>query len=224
MAMIKIRNLSKRYGEKVIYDNFNLDIEENKILVILGESGVGKTTLLNVLANLTDYEGQIEGIIGSVSMVFQKDYLVPNLTVEQNLKLVCKDKDVLSALDTVELGDCANQYPKSLSAGMSRRVAILRALLFNSNLIVMDEPTNSLDLGLKHKVYSMLKQLNKESKKTVVIVTHDIDEALSLADRVIVIKEGGVEYSYKFQTSIYERDIVGDECNFVRKELLLRLL
>lgn len=224
MAMIRIKNLSKRYADKVVYDNFNIDIEKNKTLVILGESGSGKTTLLNVLAGLTDYEGQIEGVDGSVAMVFQKDYLVPNLTVEQNLKLVCKNKDVLSVLRAVEMDDCAKQYPKSLSAGMSRRVAIVRVLLYASNLIVMDEPTNSLDVGLKNKIYSMLKQLKKDAEKTVIIVTHDIDEALSLADKVVVIKDGGIDYEYSFGSSIYDRNITDEECNLVRRELLSRLL
>lgn len=224
MAMIRIKNLHKNYDEKVVYDDFSIEIEENKVLVILGESGSGKTTLLNVLANLTDYEGQIEGVDGPVSMLFQKDYLVPNLTVEQNLKLVCKDKDVVEALKSVGMGDCAKQYPKSLSAGMSRRVAILRALLYNSRLLVMDEPTNSLDVGLKNKIYSMLKGLKRRSEKTIIIVTHDIEEALSLADNVIIVKDGKIEYDYSFNSSIYERDITGEECNLVRRQLLDRLL
>lgn len=224
MAMIKIKNLTKKYGDKAVYDNFNLEIKKNKILVILGESGSGKTTLLNVLANLTEYEGQIEGLDGAVSMLFQKDYLVPNLTVEQNLKLVCKNKDVLSALESVEMQDYAKYYPKSLSAGMARRIAIIRALLYGANLIVMDEPTNSLDVGLKAKIYTMLKQLKKECEKTIVIVTHDIDEALWLADRVILIKDGKIDYSYSFKSSIYSRDITDEESNLVRKELLDRLL
>ena len=224
MAMIKIRNLNKRYGEKVVYENFNLDIEKDKVLVILGKSGCGKTTLLNVLAKLTEYDGQIEGVDDSVSMVFQKDYLVPNLTVEQNLKLVNKNADVLSALEMVEMTECAKLYPKSLSGGMARRVAIIRAIIFKSTLLVMDEPTNSLDVGLKNKIYSTLKQLKKEYKKTVVIVTHDLDEALSLADRVIVLGDGQIDYDYSFRSSIYQRDITDEECNLVRKDLLKRLL
>ncbi len=224
MAMIKIRNLNKRYGEKVVYENFNLDIEKDKVLVILGKSGCGKTTLLNVLAKLTEYDGQIEGLDDSVSMVFQKDYLVPNLTVEQNLKLVNKNADVLSALEMVEMTECAKLYPKSLSGGMARRVAIIRAIIFKSTLLVMDEPTNSLDVGLKNKIYSTLKQLKKEYKKTVVIVTHDVDEALSLADRVIVLGDGQIDYDYSFRSSIYQRDITDEECNLVRKDLLKRLL
>ena len=224
MAMISVKNFSKKYGEKVVYDNFNLDIEENKILVILGESGSGKTTLLNAMANLTDYDGEILGVNPPVSMVFQKDYLVPNLTVEQNLKLVCKNKDVLKALKSVGMEDSAKSYPKSLSAGMSRRISILRALIFDSALLLMDEPTNSLDIALKNKIYDILKNLKDEYKKTVIVVTHDIDEALSLAERVVVLKGGELIYSYNFKSSLKERDIASEECNNVRREVISKLL
>ena len=135
-----------------------------------------------------------------------------------------KNADVLSALEMVEMTECAKLYPKSLSGGMARRVAIIRAIIFKSTLLVMDEPTNSLDVGLKNKIYSTLKQLKKEYKKTVVIVTHDVDEALSLADRVIVLGDGQIDYDYSFRSSIYQRDITDEECNLVRKDLLKRLL
>ena len=159
--MISVKNLNKTYGEKVVYEDFNIDIEKNKILVVLGESGSGKTTLLNVLAGLTDYQGEIIGNLSPISMLFQKDYLVPNLTVGENLKLVNSGVDVNLVLSSVGLEDCVNSYPKSLSAGMSRRVAILRSLIFNAKLLLMDEPTNSLDIGLKKVVYEMLiKQKN----------------------------------------------------------------
>jgi NitT/TauT family transport system ATP-binding protein len=194
------------------------------VLVILGESGSGKTTLLNVLAGLTDYEGQITGNVAPVSMVFQKDFLVPNLTVEENLKLVCKDKDVLSALDSVGLLSEAKLYPKSLSAGMSRRVALLRGFLYNSTLMLMDEPTNSLDIGLKHTVYQILKEQKKNYPKTIVVVTHDVEEALSIADRVVVLKQGEIVYSYDFKTSVEERTLTDSESNQIRKELLSVLL
>ena len=222
--MISVRNLNKNYGEKIVYKDFNIDIEENKTLVILGESGSGKTTLLNVLANLTEYSGEISGKVSPVSMVFQKDFLAPNLTVEQNLKLVCKDKDVLGALKSVGLEDSAKQYPKSLSGGMARRVAILRALLYDSPLLLLDEPTNSLDLGLKNTVYKMLKSMLERYKKTVVLVTHDIDEALFLADRIIIIKDSKIEYSYNFSDSPIDRDITGEESNTVRKKLIEYLI
>ncbi|MBQ8726651.1 MAG: ABC transporter ATP-binding protein [Clostridia bacterium] len=222
--MISVKNLTKAYGEKVVYKDFNIDIEENKILVVLGESGSGKTTLLNVLAGLTDYEGQITGEISSVSMLFQKDFLVPNLTVEQNLSLVCDGDRGLKMLEKFGLLQSAKNYPKSLSAGMSRRVALIRAMLYKSSLLLMDEPTNSLDIALKKLTYEMVKKQKFDDKKTVVIVTHDVDEALSLADRVVVLKNGELVYSYNFKTDLTNRDITGEECNAVRKNLIDNLL
>lgn len=222
--MISVKNLTKAYGEKVVYKDFNIDIEENKILVVLGESGSGKTTLLNVLAGLTDYEGQITGEISSVSMLFQKDFLVPNLTVEQNLSLVCNGDRGLKMLEKFGLLQSAKNYPKSLSAGMSRRVALIRAMLYKSSLLLMDEPTNSLDIALKKLTYEMVKKQKFDEKKTVVIVTHDVDEALSLADRVVVLKNGELVYSYNFKTDLTNRDITSEECNAVRKNLIDNLL
>lgn len=222
--MISIKNLSKNYGEKVVYKNFNLDIEENKVLVILGESGSGKTTLLNVLAGITDYKGDIVGNIKPVSMVFQKDYLIPNLTVEDNLKLVCKDKDVSKALESVGLLEEAKLYPKSLSAGMSRRVALLRGFLYESALMLMDEPTNSLDIGLKHTIYKILKEQKSIYPKTIVVVTHDVEEALSLADRIVVLKRGEITYSYEFKTKMEDRVVTDSESNQIRQKILKALI
>lgn len=224
MAMISIKNLVKTYGEKVVYDGFNIDISNNQILVVLGESGSGKTTLLNILAGLTDYQGEIIGDVSSISMLFQKDFLVPNLTVEQNLNLVCDGANAMEMLEKFGLKDNAKSYPKSLSAGMSRRVAIIRAMLYKSNLLLMDEPTNSLDIALKKLTYESIKKQKFEDKKTIVIVTHDIDEALSLADRVVVLKNGKLVYSYAFEGRLQDRDITGEECNQVRKNLIDSLL
>ena len=119
--MISLKNVTKRYGEKTVFENFNLDIEENKITAVLGESGSGKTTLLNMLARLTDFEGEISGV-ENVSMVFQRDRLVPHLTVKENILLVNENADVPALLGSVNLSGAENLYPKSLSAGMARRV------------------------------------------------------------------------------------------------------
>ena len=220
--MISIKNLTKMYGDKTIYSNFNLDIPERQILVILGESGSGKTTLLNVLANITDYEGEITGNITPVSMVFQKDYLVPNLTVEENLKLVCNEKDALCGLEYAGLLNSAKSYPKSLSAGMSRRVALLRGVLADASLLLMDEPTSSLDIKWKMAMDKFI-HCNKNDK-TIVVVTHDIEEALALADTVMVLRNGRIVYSYYFNSVPFTRDITGKECNEIREELIRRLI
>lgn len=192
--MISIKNVTKKYGDKTVYENFSLDIEEGKITAVLGESGAGKTTLLNMIAKITDYTGQISGNISPVSMVFSNNRLVPHLTVEENLKLVKKDADIPAALESVELSPYKDAYPKELSAGMQRRVSFLRAFLYPSPLILMDEPLINLDLALKYKLTGLIKKLQEESNRTIIMVTHDVGEAVMTADRIVVIKGGKVVF------------------------------
>ena len=190
--MIKLKNLSKRYGDNVVYNDFNLDIEENKTLVILGESGSGKTTLLNILMGLTDYDGKVVGIPDKISAVFQKDRLVQNLTAEQNIKLTSPNADVFAILKEVGLEGKENSLPKSLSAGMARRVAIARALVSDAPIVFMDEPFINLDIGLKFSLIKKLKERLNVEPKTVVAVTHDVKEAVALADKIIVLSNGKI--------------------------------
>lgn len=195
MEMIAIKNLTKKYGDKVVYENFNLDIKENKITVILGESGSGKTTLLRAMANLTDYTGEITGVPDKKSMVFQTDRLIPNLTVKENLTLINPDMDVEVALKRVGLDGTKDLYPKSLSGGMARRVAIVRALNFDAPVLFMDEPFINLDISHKFNIIDKIKADQKAKPKTVIVVTHDVKEAVSLADTIIVIKDGKVVFT-----------------------------
>lgn len=192
--MITIKNLTKKYDEKIVYDNFNLEIKKGKITVILGESGSGKTTFLNILAGLTDYEGIVDGMSLPASMVFQRDRLVKNLTVEDNIKLVNKSADVKIELQKIGLTGCEKLYPKQLSAGMARRVAILRAFAFDSDVVLMDEPFVNLDVALKFYLVNEVKRLCREKNKTAVVVTHDIKEAVTLADEIIVLSHGKIIY------------------------------
>ncbi len=190
MAMISVKNLCKRYGENQIFDNFNLDIFDGEVLAILGESGSGKTTLLNVLAGLTDFSGEVSGVEKPVSMVFQKDMLVKNLTVKENLLLVNKDIDVDKILAEVGLKDRGNEYIKNLSGGMARRVAIARALVFDAKTLFLDEPFINLDLSKKFSLMDIIKE--RKQGKTIVLVTHDIKEAVYLADRIVVVSKGKI--------------------------------
>ena len=190
--MISIKNLTKKYDSKIVFNHLNLDIEENKITIILGESGVGKTTLLNVIAGLTDYDGEVRCEIKPMSYIFREDRLIPNLTVEENLKLVIPNVDVNTELEKVGLQNEAKSYPKTLSAGMSRRVSIARGMAFPSKLILMDEPLINLDLALKFDLISKIKADVKEKEKTAIIVTHDVKEAVLLADRILVLNKGEI--------------------------------
>ncbi len=207
--MIKLLGINKNYGELAVYKDFDFEISENKILAVLGESGSGKTTLLNIIAGLTDYEGKIEGEVSPVSFVFQKDRLVPNLTVKQNLELFCPAADIDGALKDVGLLDKANSYPKNLSGGQARRVAILRAFLYPSSVLLMDEPFINLDLSLKFSLIDMIKKMQQNSPRTVIIVTHDVKEAISVADEVAVISAGKCVYKTNEITKKTEDELFG---------------
>lgn len=199
--MIEIKNLGKSYGKTAVYENFNLSVEEGKITCILGESGSGKTTLLNCIAGLTPYTGGITNV--KCSYIFQTPRLVPNLTVYKNLALICRDNEkITKILKQLRLESKAQSYPINLSGGEAQRVAIARAFLFGGDMILMDEPFSSLDLKLKTEIIQTFLEVWMDSGKTALFVTHDIDEAISLAHRVIVIKGGKIVYDFSPQTPV----------------------
>ncbi len=197
--MIEIKNFTKKYSAVPVYENFNLNIEEGEITCILGESGSGKTTLLNAVAKLTPYESSIPKL--KCSYVFQTPRLVPNLTVFGNLKLVCKDDAKISAmLEAVKLADKAVNYPITLSGGQAQRVSVARAFLYDSDVILLDEPFSSLDLKLKTEMTDLFFDVWKNDKRTVLYVTHDVDEAVAAAHRIIVIEKGKIIYDKKLSS------------------------
>ena len=190
--MIEFKNVSKFYGENAVYKNFNFSIEEGAVTCILGESGSGKTTLLNMLAGLTPYLGEITPRV-KCSYVFQEPRLVPSLTVLGNLCLVCRDADrIRTMLAAVGLEGREGAYPRELSGGQAQRVSLARAFLYPSKVILMDEPFSSLDIALKVKMAALFLGLWRSEKRTAVFVTHDVDEAAMLANRVVVLKDGAV--------------------------------
>lgn len=195
MSDISIRNLCKTYGNLTVYDNFNLEIEEGKVTCILGESGSGKTTLLNCIARLTDFSGEIPEL--KCSYVFQSPRLVPNLTVYKNLSLVLDDSEKINAiLQKVRLSEKANEYPRNLSGGQAQRAGLARAFLAVSDIILLDEPFASLDLKLKTEMERLFFEIRKADNRTALFVTHDIDEAINVANRIIVLKGGKTVFDY----------------------------
>ena len=190
--MIELRNITKKYGDLTVYDNFSLSLEEEKITCILGESGCGKTTLLNMLAGVCPYEGEITPP-QPCSYIFQQPRLVPNLTVAGNLSLVCKDRArIADMLSRAGLSEKAGAYPVELSGGQAQRVSVARAFLNPARLILMDEPFSSLDTALKIRMIGLFCEIWREEKRTAVFVTHDAEEAQMLAHRAIVLREGRV--------------------------------
>ncbi len=185
--MIELRNVTKRYGAQTVYEDFSLSLEEGKITCLLGASGCGKTTLLNMLAGLTPFEGEIVPAGLRCSYIFQQPRLVPNLTVGGNLRLVCKDEErIVWMLARVGLSEKRNAYPAELSGGQAQRVSVARAFLHPAKLFLMDEPFSSLDTALKIRLIGLFCELWREQSPTVVFVTHDAEEACMLAHRVLI--------------------------------------
>lgn len=208
MGMIKFERITKKYGEKTVFSDFSLLIEKGKTTVILGESGSGKTTLLNILTDSVDCDGEIYGVDKPISAVFQENRLVKNLSVEGNLKLILKVDNVSKILEKVLLSGTEKLYPKELSGGMARRVALARALFFPHKTLVLDEPFTGIDLKTKAELIKELKKVQKENGSTVIAVTHDVKEAVELADRVVVLTDGKIVYDESVVNSDTEKSLV----------------
>lgn len=225
-----VKKLCKRYrtesGERIVFDNFSAEFKDGKVTAVMGSSGIGKTTLLNCIAKLTDYDGEIAGV-GSSAYVFQEDRLIPDKTVYDNIDFVMQTEDaderkkrIKNALSVTELLSEAFRYPSELSGGQRKRVSLARAFASGRELMLLDEPLSSLDIGLKFRIFDVMKKVFKSDSKTVIMVTHDVDEALTLADEIVIIDKGGVAYRKEFSTDLFDRDITDDECNRIRKEII----
>ena len=220
--MIEIKNLSKSYPNVPLYENFNLSLEEGKITCLLGSSGSGKTTLLNAIAGLTKCDGDLPKL--KCSYIFQTPQLIPNLTVFKNLLLVCGDESkIYDMLRRVGLEEKAHSYPVNLSGGEAQRVSIARAFLYKSDILLMDEPLASLDLRLKKQIIELFFELWQEDGRTVLAVTHDVDEAAAIAQRILVLAGGNIVYDFTPETPIPRPLYKGGELREQLINLLLNL-
>jgi multiple sugar transport system ATP-binding protein len=213
MAEIKLQNVCKRWGSFVGVDDFNLTIADQEFLVLLGPSGCGKTTTMRMIAGLedvTDGEISIDGTVVNdfepkdrdVAMVFQSYALYPNMNVYENIRFPLKvrgidpathDEKVRRASAMVELDEFLHRKPAELSGGQRQRVALARAIVREPNVFLMDEPLSNLDAKLRVSTRAQIKNLSHELAVTTIYVTHDQIEAMTLADRVVVMKNGIVQ-------------------------------
>lgn len=234
MKDIIIKNFSCSYEQKTIFQNFDVTFEQGKINVVLGGSGIGKTTLLNAMASLKSYDGSIEGCEGGVSYIFQKDRLIPSISVYKNLdlvlKAVVKDKRVRketieSTAEALEISDVLNSLPSEISGGQAQRASMARAFLFPSDVLLLDEPFKALDTSLKARLINKFVALQRQSKKTVVFVTHAIDECLLCADNYFVFAANPVEVVLKgsILSEKQERKLTDKNLEDARNQLLKAL-
>lgn len=209
---INIRKLNKAYEEEELFKNFNIDFSAEKINCIIGKSGCGKSTLLNIIAGLTEFQsGEIVGVsLSDISYVFQEDRLIEWLTIKENLEVTLKryfdktiiDKKIDDVLKLVGVYDMKNKYPNALSGGMRQRVNIARAFGKPSKIILMDEPFKSLDYKIKYNIIDEFKKLLDKEKRMVILVTHDLDEAIYFNGKIIVLKNRPVEIAGVFQEEL----------------------
>ena len=213
MAQVELKNLSKKYGKVTAVQNMDLIIPHNQFLVLVGPSGCGKSTTLRMIAGLEEITGG-EILINdekvndkdpkdrNVSMVFQNYALYPHMSVEENLGFSLKiakvkpeeiEKRVTDAVNILGLEDLRARKPSQLSGGQRQRVAMGRAIVRRPDAFLFDEPLSNLDAKLRTQMRTEIKKLHQKLKTTIIYVTHDQVEAMTLADRIIIMKDGYIE-------------------------------
>ncbi len=231
MSLI-LKDIRKSYDGNVIFDNFNIEFSEGNICCILGASGCGKTSLLNIIGGILkpDY-GNIEGIENkSISYIFQEPRLLPWKTVRDNIDFVLsremdpseRKTKLDELLKLVDMESFADYYPSQLSGGMSQRVSLARAFALPSQIILMDEPLSGLDVSLKRNILNRFVGIWTNDRRTVIYVTHDIDEALMLGNEIFVIGERPVKVLLhkKIETALEKRNLVSPDISEIRNNIL----
>lgn len=184
--MVKLKNISKSFGDKKIIDNFSYNIKDNLITAISGVSGCGKTTLLRIIMKLEHPDSGELTVNGTISAVFQEHRLLPWFTAFENINVVINDTDkTFYWLDVMGLKNDSGKYPSEMSGGMNQRIALARALAYDSDILILDEPFRAFDEGLKDRVIELI--LKEKEKRTVIMVTHEKDIIGNLADDIIYL-------------------------------------
>ena len=238
--MIRLEGVSKDIGTLEILKDVGFSVDKGEFLCMVGPSGCGKTTLLKCIAGLRTYHGSIfindsksEGINPKIGYVFQEFSLFPFRTVRGNMEFGLeihknpkkeREKTVAQALDLFRLQGFENAYPRELSGGMQKKVAIARALATDPEILLMDEPFVSLDAQTRNMLQKELLRIWEKTHKTIVFVTHNVDEAVFLADRVMVLTKRPATIKTTFSVDLErERDRTSSAFVSIRKEILKEL-
>ena len=188
---IEVSELTKSFGDRPVFREFDLLVEPGETLAVLGASGCGKSTLLRCIAGLVKPAGGTIAAHDELGLVFQEPRLMPWLTVERNVLFAARSDveraRVNEVIDLVGLSPAAHLLPKALSGGMAQRAALARTLVRNPKILLLDEPLSALDALLRLELQTSLAAIIRETNSTAVLVTHDVEEALYLADRIIVL-------------------------------------
>ena len=235
MKDIIFKNFSFSYPDKEIYKNFNAVFFGGKINVVLGASGVGKTTLLNTLTGLSGFDGEIENMPKNVSYIFQSDRLVKTISVEKNLDFVLKnaipDKTtrknaIYDMAKLLEISDVLKRLPTEISGGQAQRVQMARAFLYPSEVMLLDEPFKGLDVSLKTRLIKKFLELWGRDGRTVVLVTHDVYDALLMGDKVFVLSGSPADIVYETELTVEksERNLTDAAVTKYRDEIVNKII
>lgn len=204
--ILKMNRIKKSFDVICVLNDFSMEVDEKEIVCIIGPSGCGKSTLLNIISGLLKpSEGEIINNSLAISYVFQEDRLLPWKNVYENIRIVnkeCSREKCLDLIKKVGLEGFAGYYPSELSGGMRQRCSIARAFNYDAGLLLMDEPFKSLDYNLRIGMIRYLLELWESTQKSIVFVTHEIDEALLLGDRVLVLSDRPTKVIKEFAIEI----------------------
>ncbi|WP_144960541.1 ABC transporter ATP-binding protein [Pseudomonas oryzihabitans] len=220
MSYLAVKGLHKRYGANTLFTDIEFHAEQGELVTLLGPSGCGKSTLLRCLAGLTEVDRGAIVLAGQeithlppqrrgIAMVFQSYALFPNMTVAQNVAFGLRmqrlardeiEQRVREALTLVELQGFAERYPHQLSGGQCQRVALARSLIVRPRLLLLDEPLSALDARIRRHLREQIRAIQQELGLTTVFVTHDQEEALTLSDRIVLMREGRIVQSGDAET------------------------
>lgn len=222
-TMLRIKNLNISFEKRKNLSDMNFEFEKGNSYVILGPSGVGKSTFLNVIAGLVkDYTGEIENDFKSMSYSFQEGRLIPWLSVEDNLYYILDSrKNIDFVLKMFQIEDLKSSIVKTLSGGEKQRVSLARAFLNNPELILMDENLSSLNLKIKFSIIKNMNTYLSQNNQTLIYISHNIDEALLIADKIIIFDEKGtISCVLDIPIDKAEREASFDKLAFYEKTIL----
>ena len=230
-SKIRIENISKSFDGDKIIDNISIDVREGELVSILGPSGCGKSTIFNMIAGLLKQDSGTVNVNGKLSYMYQKDLLLPYKTIIDNvsLPLVLRKEKKSQAREEVRqyfkvfgLDGYEDKYPKELSGGMRQRANFMRTYVNSNDIMLLDEPFGALDSITKSSMQKWLLDIRKKVTSTILLITHDIEEAILLSDRIYVISNKPSSVSMEI---VVDRDRIGDvEYSFKLKKDILDVL